>query len=180
METLYLRSKLNRLLSYLMSVLCLYIHGQKSNSDRISSPDTGLKRYKSAAILSKAGRFFTVGASGFVVNYLVSYGVANFLNIWFIQATFYGIITSISTNFVLNKLWTFEDKDFSVTRFFRQYLTFLGLCAIGAIIQLSLVLFLVNYFHIRYEISLILGICVASIGNFILNKKITFGENIWE
>jgi putative flippase GtrA len=31
-----------------------------------------------------------------------------------------------------------------------------------------------------YAISLMLTICVTSISNFVLNKKLTFGEKIWE
>ena len=139
------------------------------------------KKHKSVLFLSKAGRFFTVGASGLVVNYLVSLLLSNIVpNIWYIHATFVGIIVSISSNFVLNKVWTFEDWDFSIRHFFRQYGLFLLLCSFGAALQLSLVTVFVDYYHIQYSVSLIIAVAIASIGNFLLNKKITFGEKIWE
>jgi len=101
-------------------------------------------------------------------------------NIWYIHATFVGIIVSISSNFVLNKIWTFEDWNFSLKHFFRQYGLFLLLCSFGAGLQLFLVSVFVGYYHIQYSISLITAVGIASIGNFLLNKKITFGEKIWE
>jgi dolichol-phosphate mannosyltransferase len=83
--------------------------------------------------LSKAGRFSTVGASGLVINYVASFLISNIVtNIWYMYATLFGIITSITTNFILNKIWTFEDRDFSARHFFKQYTLFLALCDLGA------------------------------------------------
>jgi dolichol-phosphate mannosyltransferase len=170
----------NRVLNYLTAVWHLYRYGKKSMELQNDNDIVEQKRHKSILFLSKAGRFFTVGASGFLINYAVSFLLANLVsNVWYLQATLVGIIVSITTNFLLNKVWTFEDRDFSIRHFFRQYLSFSGLCALGAVIQLSLVYVFVEYSHIQYGISLILAVCVASLGNFLLNKKLTFGEKIW-
>jgi dolichol-phosphate mannosyltransferase len=171
----------NRILNYSIAVWHLYRYGRESKEMQSRSDVAEQKKHKSVLFLSKAGRFFTVGASGFIVNYLVSFLLANVVsNIWYLQATLVGIIVSITTNFLLNKVWTFEDRDFSIRHFFRQYLSFLVLCALGAVIQLSLVYVFVEYSHIQYGISLVIAVCIASLGNFLLNKKITFGEKIWE
>ncbi len=172
----------NRILNYSKAVWHLYRYGRKSKEMQNDSDIiVEQKRHKSILFLSKAGRFFTVGASGFIVNYVVSFLLANVVsNVWYLQATLVGIIVSITTNFLLNKVWTFEDRDFSTRHFFRQYVSFLALCSLGAVIQLSLVFVFVEYSHIQYGISLVIAVCVASLGNFLLNKKITFGEKIWE
>jgi len=175
--------KLNtdRIMSYSKAVWHLYLYGRKSDRLQSDIDRREQKSHKSVLFLSKAGRFFTVGASGLVINYVVSLLLSNLIpNIWYIHATFVGIIVSISTNFVLNKVWTFEDWDFSLKHFFRQYSLFLLLCSFGAGIQLFLVSVFVDYYHIQYPVSLITAVCIASIGNFLLNKKITFGEKIWE
>ena len=53
-------------------------------------------------------------ASGFVVNYLISLLFAGGISdLWYLHANVIGIIASISTNFILNKAWTFGDRDFS-------------------------------------------------------------------
>jgi dolichol-phosphate mannosyltransferase len=171
----------NRILNYSKAVWHLYRYGGKSNVKQNTSDIVEQKRHKSIIFLSKAGRFFTVGASGFFVNYVVSFLLANTVsNVWYLQATLVGIIVSITTNFLLNKVWTFEDRDFSTRHFLRQYVSFLALCSLGAVIQLTLVFVFVEYSHIQYGISLVIAVCVASLGNFLLNKKITFGEKIWE
>ena len=169
-----------RIKSYSMAVWNLYRYGEKSKFQN-DSTYIEQKKHKSILFLSKAGRFFTVGASGLAVNYVVSYLLSNLVpNIWYIQATLVGILVSISSNFILNKIWTFEDRDFSLRHFFRQYSLFLALCSLGAIVQLSLVFDFVEYSHTAYAISLIIAVIIASFSNFLLNKKITFGEKIWE
>jgi dolichol-phosphate mannosyltransferase len=172
----------NRIVSYSKALWHLYRYGRKSNQieNEIDVVEQK-KKHKSVLFLSKAGRFFTVGASGLVINYVVSFLLSNVIsNIWYIQATLFGILISITTNFLLNKVWTFEDRDFSIRHFFRQYSLFLALCALGAVIQLTLVFVFVEYSHIQYGLSLIMAVFVASLGNFLLNKRITFGEKIWE
>jgi dolichol-phosphate mannosyltransferase len=170
----------SRIISYSKAIWHLYRYGSKSERLENDSNYVEQKKHKSVHFLSKAGRFFTVGASGLAINYLVSFLLANVVsNIWYLQATFIGIIISITTNFLLNKVWTFEDRDFSIRHFFRQYLSFSGFCALGAVIQLSLVYVFVEYSNIQYGISLVMAVCVASLGNFLLNKKLTFGEKIW-
>ena len=168
----------DRIVNYSKDVWELYRYGTKSNLKN-GRPDHRMS--KSVTFLSKAGRFFTVGASGLVVNYAASFLISSIIpNIWYIHATLFGIILSITSNFILNKIWTFEDRNFSPRHFFKQYALFLALCALGAVIQLSLVFVFVEYSHIEYAISLLLAVVIASLSNFLLNKKITFGEKIWE
>lgn len=171
----------NRILNYSSAAWHLYRYGRKSKEAQNDTDIVEQKTHKSILFLSKAGRFFTVGASGFLINYVVSFLLANVVsNVWYLHATLVGILVSITTNFLLNKVWTFEDRDFSIRHFFRQYVCFLALCSLGAVVQLSLVFVFVEYSHIQYGISLIMAVCVASLGNFLLNKKFTFGERIWE
>ena len=180
-ETMIIRKlDLGRILNYIKDVWELYKHGKKSKLES-DGDHSGRKVRRSVLFLSKAGRFFTVGASGLVVNYVASYLLSNFVpNIWYMHATLFGIILSITSNFILNKIWTFEDRNFSPRHFLRQYVLFLALCALGAVIQLSLVYVFVEYSHITYAISLVLAVSIASLSNFLLNKRITFGEKIWE
>jgi dolichol-phosphate mannosyltransferase len=169
-----------RILNYSGAVWDLYRYGKASK--RINEKDIAeQKKHRSILFLSKAGRFFTVGASGLLVNYVASFLLTTLVpGIWYIHATLFGIIISITSNFLLNKIWTFEDKDFSPKHFFKQYSLFMVLCALGAVIQLSLVYAFVEYSHIQYAVSLIMAVAIASLSNFLLNKKITFGEKIWE
>ncbi|MDE2589465.1 MAG: GtrA family protein, partial [Patescibacteria group bacterium] len=154
---------------YVKSVWKLYRYGKPEKERRTS-----------VRFLSKAGRFYTVGASGLLVNYLVSFLFgAVFSNLWYIYATMIGIVFSMTSNFVLNKLWTFEDRNTTAKRTLVQYITFLAFSSIGAIFQLGMVYLLVGTEHVSYALSLFISVAIASIGNFILNKKWTFKEKVW-
>ena len=185
----------NVMLDYTKAVWHLYRYGQKAASGPtvISSstikrtiisntPNTQTKqeKRKSVLFLSKAGRFYTVGATGLFLNYLISMLLSNGIvsNFWYLQSTLIGIMFSITSNFFINKAWTFEDKNFSVRYTLRQYGTFAGISSIGAAIQLAL-LFLFVESGLQYGLSLIMAVAIASASNFLLNKKWTFREKVW-
>lgn len=155
---------------YLRAVLRLYRYGRSSSSERRTS----------VRFLSKAGRFYTIGATGLLVNYGVS-ALLGFLfpGLWFIYGTVVGIALSITSNFFLNKIWTFEDRDFGGRRTAKQYGMFLGFSSLGALIQLTAVYLLVENYGIDLLSALVPAVAAASVSNFLLNKKWTFGEKIW-
>jgi dolichol-phosphate mannosyltransferase len=174
------KSKLDRgvMFDYIKAVYHLYRYGRKSPKT-MEGPRREEKR-KSVLFFSKAGRFYTVGASGLLLNYFVSIILTNnsIAGLGYIQATIVGIIVSNISNFFLNKAWTFEDRDFSINKTIKQYGLFAAITAGGAVIQLgSLYVFLGS--GLLYEISLILAVALASVSNFLLNKKWTFREEIW-
>ncbi|MGQ0377198.1 MAG: GtrA family protein, partial [Nitrososphaerota archaeon] len=155
---------------YIRSVWKLYRYGTLQRKQ---------EKRASVRFLSKAARFYTVGAFGLAVNYLMSRvfatGITSF---WYLHANLIGIIASMTTNFVLNKIWTFEDRDFAPRRALVQYGKFVGFSSIGALVQLGLVFYLVENYGLMYPQALILAVLAAAFGNFILNKKLTFNENL--
>ena len=164
-------SKLDKsaIVDYAKSVWNLYRYGRSTKERRTS-----------VRFLSKAGRFYTVGASGLLVNYLVSFLFgAGLTNLWYIYATMIGITFSMTSNFVLNKLWTFEDRNLNPKRTLVQYGSFLAFSSIGAAFQLAMIYLLVGSEHMDYAVALFISVAIASIGNFILNKKWTFKEKVW-
>jgi len=160
------------IIDYFKSVWKLYKNG------KIKTPN---EKRNSVNFLSKAARFFTVGASGFIVNYIISMLLTSGLTeMWYLHANIFGIIISISTNFILNKVWTFEDRDFSRKKTFTQYGKFGLFSSLGALVQLGMVFWLVDSYDVTYPLALISAIGVAAFSNFILNKKLTFKEKLWQ
>jgi len=162
---------------YIKAVWRLYRYGQKSKHAKVMG-----EARKSVRFLSKAARFYTVGASGLLVNYLVSILLSNgtLSQFFYLHATTIGIIVSIASNFLLNKIWTFEDRDFSAKHTLRQAGLYYAFSAVGAGIQLGLVYLFVESQGMEYSIALFLAVAIASIGNFLFNKKWTFGEKVWD
>ena len=160
------------ILDYCRSVWKLYRYGK-------IRPAT--ERRTSVRFLSKAARFFTVGASGVGVNYLVSTLFASGpAEMWYIHANIMGIVASISTNFILNKIWTFEDRVFSTKRTLSQFGKFGLLSSLGALVQIAMVFWLVESHDIAQPLALILAIGTAAFSNFLLNKRLTFNERLWD
>jgi len=166
-------SKLDRstVTDYFKSVWKLYKFGK--------SEEKGEKR-KSVRFISKASRFYTVGLSGFGVNYLISLLFAGGISdMWYLHANLIGIIASITTNFLLNKTWTFGDRDFSKKRTIKQYGKFVTFSSLGALVQLGMVFYLVDGYGLSYPVSLVFAVLTAAFGNYVLNKKYTFKEKVW-
>jgi len=156
---------------YAKSVWKLYRYGKSTRKQ---------EKRPSVRFLSQAARFFTVGASGLGVNYLMSLVFASgFSDLWYLYANVIGIIASITSNFILNKYWTFEDRDFSTKRTLEQYGKFAGFSSLGALLQLFMVFSLVEEYQMMYPIALVIAVLTAAFGNFVLNKKWTFREKIW-
>jgi len=159
------------MLDYVKSVWKLYRYGHKT---KVSDTRTSIH------FISKAGRFYTVGASGLLVNYVISLLFADaVMNFWYIHATIIGIAISMSSNFILNKIWTFEDRNFEAKKTLVQYGKFVGFSSLGALIQLGMVYVLVDNYQFVYSIALILAVIIAASSNFIFNKKWTFKEKVW-
>jgi dolichol-phosphate mannosyltransferase len=163
---------------YIKAVYHLYRYGRTSG--KAMSWLSRVKNRRTVLFFSKAGRFYTVGASGLLLNYFVSVLLfdSSAVGTGYIQATIGGIIVSNISNFLLNKAWTFEDRDFSPGKTLRQYGLFAAITSGGAGIQLG-VLHVLLQSGFSYEISLIVAVSIASVNNFLLNKKLTFGEKIW-
>ena len=158
-------------IDYIKSVWKLY------HSDK---PEVNNEKRNSVKFFSKAGRFYTIGASGFVINYLISLmffgGVTE---IWYLYANVLGILASMTSNFILNKWWTFSDRDFSFKKTISQFSKFIMFSSLGALIQLGVVFSLVDNYNWVYTTALGAGVLTGAFSNFILNKKWTFKEKVW-
>ena len=155
---------------YCRSVWKLYRYGK---------PLEKQEKRSSVKFLYKAGRFYTVGASGFLVNYMISLLFAGGVyDLWYLHANVIGIIASITTNFILNKTWTFNDRDFRIKKTISQYGKFAMFSSLGALVQLGVVYFLMDNNDIAYPFALIIAVITAAFGNFVLNKKWTFKEKM--
>jgi dolichol-phosphate mannosyltransferase len=178
------KSKMDRnvIMNYVQAIWQLYRHGQKSDKIKISEQ----VNKRSVLFLSKVSRYYTVGISGLIINYIVSFLLANDVanslrllsNLWYIEASVIGAAISSTSNFFLNKYWTFEDRRFGVRSTVKQYASFIGTSAVTLLIQISLLYLMVENL-IPYRLSLIVSIAIATTINFILNKKLTFKERVW-
>lgn len=152
----------------------LYLYGK--NNDKQTSYSRG------TLFFYIAGRYCTVGACGLFVNYIISFMLGHIIDgqYGYVYAVSLGSIISINSNFFMNKIWTFEDKNFTLTRFLKQYGLFLTISLLGLILQVLFVILYVEFLNFQYGVSLIISIMMCSAINFVLNKRITFAQKIWD
>jgi dolichol-phosphate mannosyltransferase len=149
---------------------------ERRNASAIQEEQEGGGLYR---LVKKAGKFYLIGATGVLVNYGSSFFIGQvLLNMYYMHATALGIGLSIVSNFLLNKLWTFDDRDFSMQKVARQGFWFLLSCMIGITLQIGLVYYFVEIMHLGYMFSLGLAILSASIANFLAAKKLAFKERL--
>ena len=118
-------------------------------------------------------RFYIVGGIGLIINYVISYFFFTYFHLDHIQSSIFGIIVSLSSNFMLNKIWTFQDRNMRYNIILRQYLKYFIFNSVGVIIQLSIV-YGFGKTNLDYGWVIIIAISIASILNYIVNKKFIF------
>ena len=111
-------------------------------------------------------KFCVVGAIGTLINLAVLYSLVEWLFVWYIlgAAISFGVV--VTSNYILNKIWTFHDKTKKTSAIFGSYIKFISISIIGLAINLIILYILVDYFHIWYIFSQIIAIGGATIWNY--------------
>ena len=121
-----------------------------------------------------AAKFYLVGAIGVLINLGLLFTLTEFFGFWYLASYGIAIFTSITSNFVLNRIWTFKDS-MSVQRNRKMYLKFLMVSLLGMGIQLGCAFLLVENLAIYYIQAALVSIAIASGTNFLINRRFTFG-----
>lgn len=133
------------------------------------------KRSERFSLFAKhAFQYYLVGATGVLVNLGILYAIKEYAGLWYLISSAIAIYVSMSTNFVLNKIWTFKNA-MARQRTLFMYAKFIGISLVGMIIQLGFNYILVDKFYMYYLLAALISILIASGLNFMLNRHITFG-----
>lgn len=121
-----------------------------------------------------AFKYYLVGASGILVNLGILFVLTEFVGLWYLLSSTIAIYTSITSNFLLNKAWTFRDTVIK-QRGFLMYGKFIGVSLVGMGIQLGFNYLFVEKLSVYYLLAALMSIVIASSVNFVLNRRLTFG-----
>lgn len=134
-------------------------------------------------LLSKEQRrfikFCIVGGSGVPVNLLCTW--AGYHGLFFAldetsrkgAAYLFGIAVSIFTNFVLNDIWTWRDRN-AGRGFLGRLLRFYLVCSLSSGIQFGTAMGLSVGLAMHYLVAQLIGIALATGVNFVVNNLWTF------
>ncbi len=121
-----------------------------------------------------AAKYYAVGASGVLVNLALLYFLTEFAGLWYFLSYTLAISASITSNFILNKMWTFSDSVDS-QKTIVMYVKFVSVSLLGMAIQLASVYVLVESFAVYYMIAALISVGIAGAINFVINRRWTFG-----
>ncbi len=125
-------------------------------------------------------KFCIVGGSGVPVNLVFTWLGYRFLFAGFGHearngaAFVLGIVVSIFTNFLLNDLWTWRDRQSQTGHFIGRLARFYLVCSIASLIQFGTAMALTLWLHVHYLASQLVGIALATVVNFVVNNAWTF------
>lgn len=116
-------------------------------------------------------KFCVVGGSGLVVDFSITYALKEWLKLNKYIANSVGFICAATSNYVLNRIWTFQSNDPQIAR---QYLIFIGIASIGLIINNATIYILNDKLHLNFYLSKLLAVCVVTMWNFLMNYFFNF------
>ena len=122
-------------------------------------------------VLMKFVKFGAVGVSGIVVDFSITYLCKEILKIQKYVANAIGFTTAATTNYVLNRIWTFHSADPAI---FLQYSKFLMISVVGLGINTLVLWVLVSRYKKHFYLSKLIAVAVVMIWNFLANYFITF------
>jgi len=116
-------------------------------------------------------KYCTVGVLGTGIHLVVVILLVEFAGLHPVYANFFGFLTAVSNNFLLNKSWTFRDR----SRNYRKlWIKFFLVSCIGLLITLGLTWIFVEELKIHYIVSMLLTSLIVLTWNFFANKYWTF------
>lgn len=125
----------------------------------------------SKAILLKLIKFGIVGFSGMIVDFGITIICKEKLKIQKYVSNAIGFTVAASTNWLLNRIWTFASNN---PQILSEYLRFLGVSVIGLGINTLILWMLTDKVKLNFYLSKVGAIGITTIWNFLANNYFTF------
>ena len=130
-----------------------------------------MAEYLSRAFLLKFLKFGIVGFTGLFVDFGTTYVCKEWLRIQKYIANSIGFIVAASSNYILNRIWTFKSQDPNIAL---EYTEFIIISLIGLAINNFILWLILNRFKINFYLAKLFAIGVVTVWNFLANYFITF------
>ena len=125
----------------------------------------------SKVFLLKFIKFCLVGFSGVFVDFGITYFLKEVMKVQKYIANATGFITAATTNYILNRIWTFESHNPEV---FLEFTRFFIIALIGLGIN-SFIIWLMNgRFKVNFYLSKLMATIIVTGWNFLINAYFTF------
>ena len=134
-----------------------------------------MSEYISTSFILKFLKFAAVGLSGLFVDYAFTYLFKEKFKVQKYISNSIGFTIAASSNYVLNRIWTFESENPDIAV---EYTEFLVISLIGLGINNLILWLILKNFKINFYIAKFFAICVVTLWNFLANFFITFNQSL--
>jgi len=125
----------------------------------------------SKAFLLKFVKFCMVGFSGVFVDFGITYLCKEIFKIHKYISNVIGFSIAATTNYILNRIWTFESHN---PRIAVEFSRFFVISLIGLGINSLILYILVSRFKMNFYLSKLFATIVVTVWNFLINAYYTF------
>ena len=114
-------------------------------------------------------RFLCAGAVGVSLSYITLYGLTEWFGVWYMLSAVLGFFVNLTSNFILQRNWTFKSRSKNVGRQFVQYTILYG-----ALFSTNLIVLYVftEYVGLWYIAAQLIASVVCTIISFFSSRKI--------
>jgi len=130
-----------------------------------------MSEFLSRAFFLKFLKFGIVGFSGLFVDFGTTYVLKEWLKVQKYIANSIGFCVAASTNYFLNRVWTFQSEDPNIAR---EYTSFFIISLIGLAINNLILWLIVSRLKWNFYLAKLIAIGVVTVWNFLANNFITF------
>ena len=125
-------------------------------------------------ILKQFSKYFLVAGLGTIINLTILYTLTKHAGFNYLISEVFAFFAAVTSNFFLNKTWTFNEK--IKKNIFRKYEKFLFVGIFALSINLIFLYLFTNFFGIYYLASQVLATSGSFLFNFSGNKFWTFSK----
>jgi putative flippase GtrA len=118
-------------------------------------------------------KFACVGLTGVLIDFSTTYFFKEVVKIQKYVANAIGFTVAATSNYFLNRIWTFESHNPQIAI---EYIKFLVISLIGLGINTLILWLLVSKFKKRFYLSKLFAIAVVTVWNFFMNWIFTFAH----
>jgi putative flippase GtrA len=127
-------------------------------------------------LISKFLKFCIVGSSGMVIDFGTTWLLKERARINKYVANSTGFILAASSNYFLNRTWTFHDHNPEIAT---QYISFIIISLFGLAINNLILYIMTDRLKYNFYLSKLFAIAVVTIWNFVMNFLITFRYGVF-
>jgi len=117
-------------------------------------------------------KFGITGMSGLIIDFSITWLLKDELHINKFIANAAGFTTAVISNYIINRLWTFSERE--RVKVGRQFASFLMVSLVGLLLNSAIVYVLNEHFHLNFYVSKAIAILLVFFWNFSANYFFVF------